>query len=528
MYTLDNNLNPYRKNPNFSFSPLAWYDRTIINKIIDDLYGLVYPDIVSTRKEYRTKECLKVIILNYYFGYYWQRAFHYSRDKAEYKLDERYGQTWFRYSEVMSIMDSLYKLDYIEYILGYKDGPRTVTWARPKLIKLIHDIDIKELHMKSQPKELIMLKDDEKKLIKYSDSKITKTLRKNVRKINKAIKKEEWELIVSGLTKVEFIKNIINGLQYGSLTLISVNKKEEKKNKKILPQGSPTHPQLPLTSRNWNRSNDNYLNTLYNPNRKKGENEPFSTPENNLKNTSELIKILSEIIEKNNNLKELINLNNFGIKEIKFKIDYCFLHRIFNRGNKGFKFGGRFYGSFIQSVPSILRKIGLMVNGEKVIELDYSGLHLRMLYHMKGLNYIDDPYGKMCRTASERLLYKQIALRAINAKTETAARNSIRQWIIKEKKTDYKSNDEYLVPKFERFKEFHPEIKKWMNTDIGVELQYKDSVITEGILLEMLEKKIPCQPIHDSYIVPVQYKEELFKAMDKYYFKVMGFHPIIH
>ena len=57
-----------------------------------------------------------------------------------------------------------------------------------------------------------------------------------------------------------------------------------------------------------------------------------------------------------------------------------YVRRIFNQGS--FKKGGRFYGGFWQKIPREYRKF-IRINYKEVVELDYSGLHINMLYAMK-------------------------------------------------------------------------------------------------------------------------------------------------
>lgn len=54
-----------------------------------------------------------------------------------------------------------------------------------------------------------------------------------------------------------------------------------------------------------------------------------------------------------------------------------------------------------------------------------------------------------------------------------------------------------------------------------------DSMITEEILKQMVRFNIPCLPMHDSFIVPEQYKEQLIDVMMSEYEKMFGFQPVI-
>ena len=65
-----------------------------------------------------------------------------------------------------------------------------------------------------------------------------------------------------------------------------------------------------------------------------------------------------------------------------YDISSVFLYRVFNRG--AFKCGGRFFGHWVQMIPSGYRKY-LQIDGEPTVEIDYSSMHISMLYAMKKL-----------------------------------------------------------------------------------------------------------------------------------------------
>jgi len=61
----------------------------------------------------------------------------------------------------------------------------------------------------------------------------------------------------------------------------------------------------------------------------------------------------------------------------------------------------------------------------------------------------------------------------------------------------------------------HKKIQKYFYKGIGVKLQYRDSKIAERILKHFTRKNIVCLCIHDSFIVPEQYQDELNDVMKK-------------
>jgi hypothetical protein len=222
---------------------------------------------------------------------------------------------------------------------------------------------------------------------------------------------------------------------------------------------------------------------------------------------------------------------------------YPSYYRVFSRGNIDFCFGGRFYCQEVQSLSKESRK-SIRINEEDTVELDYSGHHIRLLYHLNNLDFNSDPYlldGINEDTAKQlREHVKLMLLIMINCNSKEAAIFTF----------DHKINNKYWDKgkelKYLQMKEVmkkakisakklhtliqrkHNEIKIHFNNDEGVRLQNIDSKITEEVLKHFTDKGIVCLGIHDSYIVPKQYKEELTKVMiDSYRKYANGFYPIV-
>ena len=63
-----------------------------------------------------------------------------------------------------------------------------------------------------------------------------------------------------------------------------------------------------------------------------------------------------------------------------------FVRRIFNNGS--WLDGGRFYGSWWQRIPKKWRE-RIRIDMSPVVEIDYSGLHIVILYALRGIDYWD-------------------------------------------------------------------------------------------------------------------------------------------
>ena len=160
------------------------------------------------------------------------------------------------------------------------------------------------------------------------------------------------------------------------------------------------------------------------------------------------------------------------------------------------------------------------------MELDYSALHIRMLYHIEGMNYTADPYSLLCQDQSERIVHKLANLVAINAGSEKKAVGGIRNKFRSEG-IPYDLTDKALMELICNFKEAHKPIAHYLCSGIGRQLQNKDSHIAAAILNRLTRDGIPCLPVHDSFIVEAENKDTLYQIMIEEYEKIMGFQPQI-
>lgn len=192
------------------------------------------------------------------------------------------------------------------------------------------------------------------------------------------------------------------------------------------------------------------------------------------------------------------------------------LVRIFSRGS--LDKGGRFYRGWWQDIPSIHRP-HIRINGKKTIEVDYSGMHLNMLYALCGIKY---PYGK---DPYDLGLHDWMGKKDPRRKGIKKAFNAIlndEEGTFKLKKEEEVllglSNDEF----HQKLKDTHPEIYRKIQTDIGLRLQKLDSDIAEDLLLQLTSLSIPCLPVHDSFIVTASNELLLIDLLKKTFRKHIG------
>ncbi len=180
------------------------------------------------------------------------------------------------------------------------------------------------------------------------------------------------------------------------------------------------------------------------------------------------------------------------------------LHRVFNDGR--FARGGRFYGWW-QGLKKTKRPM-LLIDGEPVIELDFSGMHPRLCYALSGqpLDPEVDPYAITgFETPELRELVKRAFGQLLNG-TETTS------------KVPPGCKD--LLPKGKTWRQLlaaieakHQPIAGWLRHKRGLELQAVDAAIAEAILDYLAHRGIPCLPVHDSFIVARRHEQVLGETM---------------
>ena len=205
------------------------------------------------------------------------------------------------------------------------------------------------------------------------------------------------------------------------------------------------------------------------------------------------------------------------IRRVKLTQDNKFVRRVFYRAD--WNLGGRFHGGWWQSIKEDWRK-QIYINDETTIEVDYSGLHVNLLYGLQGIQPpLEDHYALehllLDFTAGEqRKVVKGIVLNAINAATVKKAFQAYQvDQPSKSKERKLKHKQLHLL--LDAFKEKHPTLGDSLGTDKGVELMNVDGRITTKIINHFTKKNIPVLTIHDSYVIPDIHPGELRTIMNK-------------
>lgn len=203
------------------------------------------------------------------------------------------------------------------------------------------------------------------------------------------------------------------------------------------------------------------------------------------------------------------------------------LRRIFSRGS--FELGGRFYGGPWETLPSEDRG-ALLIDGEGVVELDFSSYHPRLIYQLEGipLSSSVDPYEvpgwteeghrQWCKTAFQQLINAEEGVKLRRPPQVPAAKIGNGGW-------------QKLI---RDVSDHNQDISKWFRSGRGLELQRLDSDIAEAVLLTLADQGVCCLSIHDNFIVPASHEDALRRAMTKAYKEVVSkkvcdcCDPIIH
>ena len=211
-----------------------------------------------------------------------------------------------------------------------------------------------------------------------------------------------------------------------------------------------------------------------------------------------------------------------GKRKIKINRNNKFVRRVFNNGS--WDDGGRFYGGWWQMLPKEWRQ-NITIDLEPVFEVDYSGLHIVILYVLEGIDYWrkigKDPYKIKGYEDSERMrrLLKLVLLAAINATNKIAAIKAVRKHInFNKDEFDWVYESGISIGEMiEKFASEHEPIRRYFFSGYGIKLQRIDSKMAEYVIDNMTKYHLPVLCIHDSFITQVScedfLKDYIFEAI---------------
>ena len=233
-----------------------------------------------------------------------------------------------------------------------------------------------------------------------------------------------------------------------------------------------------------------------------------------------------------------------------------YVRRLFNGS---LNHGGRFYGDF-QRIPSKDRK-RIKIDGQATIELDFSCIHLAILYAWQGIQidydqaYILEGYDRetvkaitlrMLNIESVKVLKRAITLSANprNQDKYTAYKTerAIHDWLRSKGLRSNAPNKPPWIDSFienipsntdtekliEAFMDCHSDVEKYIGSkSIGLRLQAEDSKIMALVLNTLRLDKVLALPVHDSIIIQKNSSKRAELVMRNCFKKVTGFHARI-
>ena len=558
-------------------------DRRTVKDARDYIFKEIGEDKIYVRSnvksKYRDREALLIILINLWIGFFVGRPIRISMDSSFYSSNQIYGKLWFKYSRMRRLLEKLERHGYIEKKRGFKDkyGRQTRIWATVKLIRIFVDEykirPIGDIHY-TQTENLIQLRNEYKKKngknktvkvsedVEFDPTEATELMQANLQQLNNLARAkkitvrldESDEINLEELT-VNILSDLIKGkIELQEVELIGCG------NGTGSSTGTGTHSHRTISASNTQDTTDNstamdkldievltykefsYPIALYRSfiDADLNRTSLLSTITHSVKNPQyqglqpesvlflhllwmkKLLSLMNARAKKEEFIKQDRPLADFGIKKLVFEIKVKDIHRVFNRGSKNFDKGGRFYGPYYQGMPSKFRK-NLYIDGKKTVEWDYSGLHIRMLYHQLGLEFNGDPYA--IGDGSQRNEYKLVSLISINA-DKRGSHIAVRD-ALKDAGFDAAQDLSAIRKMMDDFKARHAPIQDFLFSGVGIDLQNADSRIMEQIMMLLHKAGIPALPIHDSVIVQEEHSARLQKIMVRVYEEEMGHTPVL-
>ncbi|MCG3769984.1 MAG: hypothetical protein JW384_01117 [Nitrosomonadaceae bacterium] len=209
------------------------------------------------------------------------------------------------------------------------------------------------------------------------------------------------------------------------------------------------------------------------------------------------------------------------------------LYRVFSNGvldenrRGNFDQGGRLYGGWWINAPKHLRP-KITINGQVTVELDYSGCHINMLYHERGLECEGDPYEVPeiseyeDRNGLGRGTYRQCIKEYTQALINGSKGGKPSNITLKEG-TEFPEGFRpiEIVRAIERR---HELIKDAFRSNAGLRLQLLDSEIALEVVSTAMEEGWVALPVHDSFITTTDEAERLRELMLEEYINRFGFY----
>lgn len=188
------------------------------------------------------------------------------------------------------------------------------------------------------------------------------------------------------------------------------------------------------------------------------------------------------------------------------------LRRIFTRNS--FSSGGRLFGGFWMPMAADDRLRRITIGGERVVELDYGQLALRVMYGMAGVQPPPcdlyaipglEAYRKGVKTFFNAMLFRDGPM--IRKPRGTA------------------DDLPYGLPAAEivrMVRDAHPAIADGFFKGLGHDVQGTESDLMVGVVKDLGKKGITALPVHDAVVVAASAGEQARKVMSEAFYRATG------
>jgi len=246
--------------------------------------------------------------------------------------------------------------------------------------------------------------------------------------------------------------------------------------------------------------------------------KPSITKKNSKKTKKKTKKITVEVEVKNSRrtyqvFKRIENYNKLllntdiapGKMDVMTEKETHFANRTYTRRfvKANLQLGGRFYGPYWQTLPKKYRKL-IKINGEEVVELDYNAMHLHLLYSKLNKSLYDyypfnkDPYAI---PKYNRKIVKLVFTACINEDCTRKNINYVGGQQVSKSLPDLFEEGLPYREMIDSLGKNHPEVAPMFYSQIGYEISYMESRVTDYIVTVLTKHKIPVLSIHDSFVV---------------------------
>lgn len=178
---------------------------------------------------------------------------------------------------------------------------------------------------------------------------------------------------------------------------------------------------------------------------------------------------------------------------------------------------GRLYGPFWQTLPAAIRKTSLILNDQLAIEEDFKACHFRILCAVAkwSLPFNDPKFDPFDIQDCDRKLVKRAFVLLINSGSEYSAQRALQEFV-SENYQQLSDKEALGLPKkvIALAKSIFSRLHNFWHKSLALKLMKIDSEICLKVHEMMLERDVPCLSIHDSFMVPHQYRQFLRRSME--------------